>query len=85
MTFLRNAQGTADAESGGHDDRVMSAMIGLFCMHQQLDEPEDSSGLPETPKKFSVDIPQSHMIDPEFASILEFGSQDSYDATWLNY
>jgi hypothetical protein len=85
MTFLRNAQGTADAESGGHDDRVMSAMIGLFCMHQQLDEPEDSSGLPDEPKKFSVDIPQSHMIDPEFASILEFGSQDSYDATWLNY
>ena len=85
MTFLRNAQGTADAENGGYDDRVMSAMIGLFCMHQQLDEPEDSSGLPETPQKFSVDIPQSHMIDPEFSAILEYGIKDSYEQSWLDY
>ena len=83
MTFLRNAQGTADAESGGFDDRVMSAMIGLFVLHQQLDEPEEGQRVEEETEL--VIKPQSFAIDPDFAFILEYGQQDTYDATWMNY
>lgn len=85
MTFLRNSQGTAEAESGGHDDRVMSAMIGLFCMHQQLDEPEGDS-VEDTSGSLPIQVPSQHMIDPEFAYVLEYGKQDSYaQENWLNY
>jgi len=84
MTFLRNAQGTADAQSGGHDDRIMSGMIGLFVMHQQQGEPEVYE-TPEKPDKLVIEIPKAHMIDPEFAAILEYGTQDSYKQSWLDY
>ena len=84
MTFLRNAQGTADAQSGGHDDRVMSGMIGLFVLHQQLGEPEEDVRVEQSEPK-SIIIPKAHMIDPEFSAILEYGSQDTYEASWLNY
>jgi len=83
MTFLRNAQGTADAESGGYDDRVMSAMIGLFVLHQQLDEPEEGQRVEEETEL--VIKPQAFTIDPDFAFILEYGQQDTYDASWMNY
>jgi hypothetical protein len=60
-------------------------MIGLFVLHQQFDEPEEA-GVPERSESgMVIELPKAHLIDPEFAAILEYGSQDSYDATWLNY
>jgi len=84
MTFLRTAQGTAEAQTGGHDDRVMSAMIGLFVLHQQLDDAEDDI-VDTTGDKKIIQIPKTHIIDQEFASILEYGVQNVYEQSWLNY
>uniref|UniRef100_A0A6M3ILY5 Putative terminase n=1 Tax=viral metagenome TaxID=1070528 RepID=A0A6M3ILY5_9ZZZZ len=88
MTFIRDETGSAAASGGGYDDRVMATLIALFTMHHKIDEePLDSpvfqSSAPPVSKE--IDVNKGMFIDTEFAHILEYGRQDNYEQSWLNY
>lgn len=85
MTFIRNDEGSAEAAGGGHDDRVMAGMIGLFVMHRQM---EDQTGEPASKTYKSVAAPISHepnYVDKDFHEIITFGKQDRDEESWLNF
>lgn len=88
MTFIRDASGSANASSNGHDDRVMAAMIGVFTLHQSI----DADGTFETASSTAdpaarIIQPPPNYIDPEFAFWQKFGHPTKADAEdcWLNY
>jgi len=86
MTFIRNEEGTGEAAGKGHDDRVMAGMIGLFVMHRQMDTGGERLDVTRTPKTVAPSISHDvNYIDKDFNQILEFGRQDTYDESWLNY
>jgi len=90
MTFVRDEQGSAAASGNGFDDRVMSGLIGLFIMHQVInEEPIESSVFqaeaPPMSTLVTEDSKNRLTIDSEFASILAYGSTGDYEQSWLNY
>jgi len=90
MTFVRDEQGSASAAGSGYDDRVMAGLIGLFIMHQSVnDEPLDSEVFQAEAPPLSIiakeDNKQRLTIDTEFAEILEYGSFGDYEQNWMNY
>jgi hypothetical protein len=92
MTFIRDANGSAEASSNGHDDRIMSGMIGLFVMHQVInEEPIDSPDFQtmKSPISDSSSLLRENNMrvaaDVDFEYILAYGHQDSYEQSWLNY
>ena len=90
MTFIRDEQGSAAASGTGHDDRVMAGMIGLFVMHQSInEEPLDSVEMQTQTSPISKRVDKANelrtMIDPDFAYILAYGQQDVYEQSWMNY
>ena len=87
MTFVRTETGGGEASSNGYDDRVMAAMISLFTMHQVLDEePSDSADIVTNASAISF-TPKldPNFVDREFAQILEYGKDNDYESSWLNY
>jgi hypothetical protein len=87
MTFIRTETGGGEASGSGYDDRVMAMMISLFTQHQVLDEePLDSPDFQtsKSPLSFSPQAPKNY-IDKEFAMILDYGKDDTYEQSWLNY
>lgn len=87
MTFVRDETGGAQASGNGYDDRVMSAMIGLFVMHQSIDqEPLDSPDFQTSAPPISADKDRKRLfVDPEFDFILAYGRHSDYEASWMNY
>lgn len=87
MTFIRTETGGGEAAGSGYDDRVMSMMISLFTMFQVLEtEPEDSSVLRTnaSPISFTPKV-NPNFVDKEFTDILEYGKDDMYESSWLNF
>ena len=88
MTFIRDDTGGAAASGGGYDDRIMAALIGLFALHQAINqEPMDSYVFQGEKSPISTpDIKAGEQyIDREFAQILVYGKQDDYEQSWMNY
>lgn len=84
MTFVRDSlEGAASAAGSGYDDRVMAAMIGLFVMHQVIDEePAESSDFQTIAKPITS---SPNYIDIEFQRILQYGKDNVYEQNWMNY
>ena len=82
MTFIRDSGGGASAAGNGYDDRIMAALISLYTMHQAIGEepPYEKTGVVRDPM-----APAPMYIDPEFAWLLNYGHQNDYEDTWLNY
>jgi len=87
MTFVRDDTGSAAASGNGYDDRVMAGLIGLFVMHQSIDEePLDSPDFQTQASPISTHVDkQRYTIDNEFNYILAYGKHNDYEQTWMNY
>ena len=90
MTFVRDEQGSAAASGSGYDDRIMAGLIGLFILHQVINEEPTESNVfqSEAPPLSTVakEYNKNRLtIDAEFAQILEYGSMGDYEQSWLNY
>ena len=92
MTFVRDETGSAAAAGSGYDDRVMAGMIGLFVMHQVInEEPTDSDEFTTMTSPISnmdriIEEGQVRLTtDTSFLSMLEYGQDNQYEETWLNY
>lgn len=89
MTFVRDETGSASASGNGYDDRTMAALIGLFVMHQSVDEepldsPDFQTMAPPISKIIQKDTGR-YSIDSEFDYILSYGKDNIYEQSWLNY
>jgi len=82
LTFIRDAEGSAAAAGGGHDDRIMAGLIGLFTLHQSYDEPFDAQW--DKGNKPAVSHSDNY-IDKDFAQMIDLGKDDTYEQTWMNY
>uniref|UniRef100_A0A6M3K077 Putative terminase n=1 Tax=viral metagenome TaxID=1070528 RepID=A0A6M3K077_9ZZZZ len=83
ITFVQDDSGGGSAAGTGYDDRVMAALIGLYTMYRHvIEEPADSHMFQTRKSPISSN---AHMVDREFAQILEYGHDDSYEDHWLNY
>ena len=82
MTFIRDSVGGAGAAGNGYDDRIMATLVSLYTMHQAIGEepPYEKTGVVRDPM-----APAPMYIDPEFAWLLNYGHQNDYEDTWLNY
>ena len=92
MTFIRDANGSAEASSNGHDDRIMAGLIGLFVLHPVInEEPIDRADFQtmKSPISNSSNLVAENSMrvaaDVDFEYILAYGHQDSYEQSWLNY
>ena len=89
MTFIRTADGSANAASNGYDDRVMAAMIGVFTLHQSIDPDAtlERAASTASPLKNTGIVAPPNYIDPEFAYWQRFGHPTRIDAEdcWQNY
>ena len=82
ITFTQDDSGGGSAIGKGYDDRVMAGLIGLYTMYRHLtQEPDDESIIPSRKAPIST---ATKFRDLEFARILAFGKDDSYDDHWLN-
>jgi hypothetical protein len=84
MTFVRDESGGASASGNGYDDRIMAALIGLFVMHQAVNEEPVESADFQTQAQ-SIVVPKQYRIDPDFDEIVAYGSDGDYEQTWMNY
>jgi hypothetical protein len=82
ITFTQDDSGGGSAVGKGYDDRVMAALIGLYTMYRHVNqEPEDAPIIQSRKPAIST---VTKFRDLEFARILAYGKDDSYDDTWLN-
>lgn len=86
MTYVKDGA-TANAASG-YDDRVMAWMIGLFTLHQTYSDsdPGDYKGAIKANPNSNIIVPTGQVrIDPNFEELFEYGKNDSYQQTWLDF
>ena len=81
MTFIRDDSGAGSAIRGGHDDRLMAAMIGLLVMHQNMDEEIDEDKIKTVADNITIG---PNYVDREFAYLLNYGQYDDYEESWMN-
>ena len=89
MTFIRTADGSANAASNGYDDRVMAAMVGVFTLHQAIDPDAtlERAASTASPLKNTAIVAPPNYIDPEFAYWQRFGHPAKVESEdcWQNY
>jgi hypothetical protein len=82
ITFTQDESGGGSAVGKGYDDRVMASLIGLYTMYRHVNqEPEDAPIIQVRRPAIST---VTKFRDLEFARILAYGKDDSYDDSWLN-
>ena len=82
ITFTQDESGGGSAIGGGYDDRVMATLISLYTMYRHVNQEPDDPSIIEV-KKSAISVSKSFR-DLEFARILEYGKDDTYDNHWLN-
>jgi len=83
-SFIRsNLESAGSAAGSGYDDRVMAAMIGLFIMHQTIDE-EPNMEFVSTMAPPVDSTTKAVFVDRDFEKILS-EPQTGYEDSWLNY
>jgi hypothetical protein len=82
ITFTQDDSGGGSAVGKGYDDRVMAALIGLYTMYRHVNQEPDDAPVIQARKPAISTV--TKFRDLEFARILAFGKDDTYDDTWLN-